>query len=366
MSIASDLFDLATLPSRALATASLGGTAYLRSLLFPPAPPTTGLSEPFVPPFTGGQCSGVNYYVTYVWVNSSTGNTQARQFYGLGKIGALYQQNGTWFFTMNGVPKDIVSVAGASGSPYLRPGDGIVIEGGGSDNCGDIQGTNPSSSPSGDGSAYSPPPNIDGGGTGGSGNGIKLIQGSPIVLIPDFLGAFNAALSLAKNATDALAAIKAIADAISSLKDLFDKLKDALDGKDKDKEDEAKSVYRYDFGSIVGDGYLRLYPDANTNKLRCSYIDVNIIQIPPTMGKRFGRFSPHRYVYDQVGNRFGSLGYISIVSPTFGVMKTVELEFRRISIECPPDGYGFFYHLGLNNQVSGNVSAFYVKREKTA
>ena len=54
------------LPLIALAANNLiGGIDYLFKLLFPPVPSTVPLSQPYTPPFTGGQCL-VQYRITFL------------------------------------------------------------------------------------------------------------------------------------------------------------------------------------------------------------------------------------------------------------------------------------------------------------
>ena len=64
-----------TIPLRALLPYALGALEYLLRPLLQPAPETSGVGEPYTPPFTGGQCVGVSYGFTFTQttVNSPYG-----------------------------------------------------------------------------------------------------------------------------------------------------------------------------------------------------------------------------------------------------------------------------------------------------
>lgn len=347
----------------------LGGLDYLRRELLPSAPVSAPVGEPYTPPFGGGQCN-VAYWVqvaagiengaiVYQWTTGTAAFNRDQ----LSPSPTTPVQGGvkglTYTTQSNGW--NCIAQGGSSSVSFFVPNFGqtssfpprieqVRRQDGGVDNCGDLSNPNPPPPVGSDGIASSPVPNVEG-------EGLKVVQGIAIPPVPNFAAALAAALAAARAATDALSAIKAIADAIDALTNLLNKLKDALDNKDKDEDDKAKSVFRYNFGSLSKDGFRRLYPDENTSKLMCSYIDLQILSIPVGYGKYFGSLSPNFY-------RFKSLGYISFVTPTFGVMEVREIEFARVSMEVPENAFGFFYHLGLDGAIFANASGFYVKEER--
>lgn len=344
------------LPLAAIATYALGGLDYLRRLLLPPAPSTNPVAPPYNPPFLGGQCE-INYRIPYS-IRGADGSVRNR-ITGVysGKITNIepvdYTSQGQRFrgfrvYYSNGALNSLIVSSFNDGDEIpvlgaLQPQDGSV------DNCGDLPNPNPTQPIPDGGIPFSQAPNLD--------NSVVVKQGSPIVVIPDFLTALAAALAAAKAAADALAGIKSIADAIASLADLLKKLKDKLDKGDK--EDRTKTVLRYDFGSVSKDGFLRLYPQDNTKEIEFSYLDLVIDPPPPKLGKYLGSLSPNYY-------RYADLGYIAFVSPTFGVIEVQKIEFCRVSLNAPPNAYGFYYHLGLDASVKANATGFYVKYEEAA
>jgi hypothetical protein len=146
-------------------------------------------------------------------------------------------------------------------------------------------------------------------------------------------------------------------DAIKLIGDTVDAIKDWLDDKDRD-DDSKKELYLHDYGSIRKDGFLRLYPDGGIEGFKPIYIDLQLLSIPIGYGKYFGNLSPNFY-------RFKSLGHISFVSSSFGVLENHELAFSRVSLAVPELAYGFFYHLGLDDSIRANVSLFYLRSQST-
>lgn len=349
------------LPLIALGAFALGGLDYLRRLLLPDAPQTNPVSSPYALPFTGGQLSGVYYdVIPYYEVNSNVYNPQnppnwsnriRRTDFKITVIGSLkggtvdYEidkykwriidgNNITYNVLQNGIPQgglrnygfEVSRTDGQPDSPNNLP--------------------NPNSAPAikDDGIGSSGEPNL--------GDDLIVQSGIPFLPILGFLDALNAALNAAKSATDALSAIKSIADAIAKIADLLNKLKDALDEKKKKDDPKNKEITRHDYGSIRYDGYLRIYNSDPDLKKKAVYLDLQLLSIPTYYGKYFGNKSPNFY-------RFKSLGYISFASPTFGVIQTIEIEFGRMSINIPENASGFFYHLGLDGAIVGNISTFY-------
>lgn len=335
-------------PAFKLAPYVLGGLDFLRRQLFPPATGTSNAST-YVPPFTGGQCQGVNYRFRVDYQQGSMPATDFRR-----------------------------NIAGAIGQPVFRNNDGIsdnwdIPTGQGNigyrssikpiisevsredlalDNCGNVLDPTGGTPIASDGIATSAPPNLD--------SAPIVIEAVPPVVLPSFAAALAAALAAARNALDALDAIKAVARAIEALSDLLNKKNNEENKKEKEKK-ESQDTIRYEFGSIQKDGFLRLYPDSNLVKYVAQQLDISFITIPSYLGKYFGKFSPNYYRHKPTSNLISSLGYISFVSPTFGVLSTHHLEFRRTSIKVPENSIGFYYHLGLDGALTANAFAFYTK-----
>lgn len=360
------------LPLLALGAYALGGLDYLRRLLLPPAPSTTGVSAPYVPPFLGGQCAGTTYNFTYTrtvvsspFGGEGTSVDETRTDLGNTVIGpirgieyGIYEGYSNFRILHSGG----ILVAKSGGGKYPANSaygptsysfSNIVFtpESGQPNNCGNLENPNASPSPSTDGLADSGSPNLD--------NSDVVLAGLPVVAIPNFLPALLAALNAARQALNALDAIKSIADAIEAISDLLKNLKDGLD-KDKEKDDEGnKEISRYNFGSISSDGYLRLYPASGLQKKKAVYLDLQVLSFPIGYGKYFGRKSPHFY-------RFKSLGHIAFTSPTFGVMEVRSIEFSRTSFPIPDNATGFYYHLGLDGAIVANASGYYQEIKKVA
>lgn len=347
---------------KAFVPSALGGLSdYLRRSLLPPAPSTTATSVPYTPPFIGGQTSGVSYEVRGNHIKTLSdgtrtdfGNVATTPINGaITAIIGINRNGSSVWLVRNAAGQEVISRSIGNAGDSVATWENITIKrlDGVSETALPPPNPNPTPPLSSDGIPTSPPPNIIGG-------GLTVIQGTAIVPVPSFAAALAAALAAARTAVDALTAIRAIADAIDTLTDLLKKLKDNLDNPDEDRApDGTKTVIRYNFGSISKDGFLRLYPDQNTQKLKCSYIDIQVLSIPVGYGRYFGSLSPNFY-------RFRSLGHISFVSPTFGIIETRQVDFSRISLECPETAYGFFYHLGLEGAILANASGFYVKIEK--
>lgn len=352
------------IPLRALLPYALGALEYLLRPLLAPAPITQPVAAPYTPPFAGGQCADL-YNVTvrryYTRTNSGELDNGTLTLTVRGPItGTGFRQIGQngngktyeWFISCQGGANiQQVSTIGDFGGNIIASGrapiENIVRQdGASSDSCGNVANPNTANPTSSTGLADSGSPNLD--------NDDVVQAGVPVIAIPSFLSALLAALQAAKSAADALAGVRAIADAIEALADLLNGLKDNADKDKKEKDKNNKEISRHDFGSIRYDGYLRLYPSTNVSDKEATYIDLQLLSIPVWYGKYFGTRSPNFY-------RFKSLGYISFTSPTFGIIETKEIEFSRMSLNVPANASGFFYHLGLDGAIVGNVSAFYIK-----
>lgn len=323
-------------------------TDYLRRQLLPSAPTTSPVSDPYTPPFIGGQCS-IPYTVKIMVTDKSTNVESVFDTRGVtGPIrGAeVFDDipNNVLRLTITSSSAPLVKLANKNFYKNLRLG-AIIPPSGVSDNCGNLQNPNGAPSIASDGLAGVAAPQLD--------NDDNLVSGAPIVALPSIAAILAAAIAAAKAAGAALDAIKSIADAIAAIGDLLDKIKDWLEDKDKD-DDTKKDLYVHTYGSIRKDGFLRLYPQGTENGFKPVYIDLQLLSIPVGFGKYFGTLSPNFY-------RFQSLGHISFVSPSFGILSTHEIEFTRTSMTVPDNAYGFFYHLGLEDVIRANVSLFYLK-----
>lgn len=322
-----------------------GAFDYLNRALLPPAPTASPLAPPYTPPFTGGQC-----YTTYNMVYSvprtdGSVNPEGATTTISGRIIGGYKD-------VNGVGVEIQPTPGGQifKVPFLGAATAITVRidsltraDSAPDNCGDLPNPESGEPIAGSGLAEAgQPPDLEE-------DAEPVYEGSPIVAVPSFAAILAAAIAAAKAAGTALEAIVEIAKAIEAIGDLLNRLKDFLDGEEKP---ENRSIFKYDFGSIEFDGFLRLYPFVNLAEFKAEMLDLQFLSIPTYYGKYFGTKSPNFY-------RFKELGYIAFVSPTFGILSQVPLEFGRVSIPIPDNSIGFFFHLGLEGGIVANVSAFY-------
>lgn len=342
---------------------------YLRRQLLPSAPNTEPVGVPFTPPFTGGQCEGNLYTVVaqasfgtqvrYFNRGNSTGfpdlQTIVNQADGQqGFLGAISgftvtENASTWFVNVQ-PNRGVIAITKNIFPQPASTRESVKItlvknRTNPADTCGNIP--NPNSTPpvSSDGLASSTPPNIA--------NDDDIVLGAPLVTIPPVGGALAAVVAALAAVANALDAARLLGDALKTIGDTLDKIKDWLDDKDKN-DDTKKDLFRHDYGSIRKDGFLRLYPSGEVEGFKPVYIDLQLLSIPIGYGKYFGSLSPNFY-------RFKSLGHISFVSPSFGILETHEIEFSRTSLNVPENAYGFFYHLGLEDVIRANVSLFYLK-----
>lgn len=294
-----------------------------------PAPPTFPIAPPFEPPFEGGQCTGV----IYLFDLSRNGNV-VQSFSSLGGQFNFYfnSENTAFGISTSGGNTPLIDAIGNFPEYSIT---NIRRQDGQSDNCGNLPNPNPPYPIGGTGLADSPEPNLDEGAE-------PLVEG----LVPANLAALLAAALAAMQAAESIAALAAaLADAIRAIKDVIDELKP-------ENRDRNKSKFKFDFGEIQKDGYLKFYGTNNNPNFEAIYLDILFTEEPIGIGKYFGSKSPNRYIYDR-------LGYIAFVSPSLGVMEVRELEFYRCSLSIPKDCVGFFYHLGLNGAIKANASAVY-------
>ena len=324
------------------------GLDYLRRQLLPDAPESSPVGEPYTPPFSGGQCPVIYQFdVTFLDVASGNrsavvnGSIQAP----IKNISAFNDRNGTAGIDVEGANGTVTFSFGSNNFTRdyevsnIRRADGLP------DNCGDLPNPNPVPTVASDGVSSVAAPIYDG--------DTSIAAGSPIVPfnpVAAVLATIAAAVAAAGNALDAA---KKIMDAIETIGRFLDELKDWLEDNLGD-DDKKKSLFIHNYGSVRRDGFLRLYPTGEVEGFKPVYLDLQLLAIPVGYGKYFGNLSPNFY-------RFKSLGYISFVSPSFGILETRQIEFNRTSLNVPDNAYGFFYHLGLENQIRANVSLFYLK-----
>lgn len=380
----------------------LGRLVYfaLASLLLdsvPPAvAPTLNGSSTYIPPFLGGQCD-TGYWVQvrlksnegstfYVWTSGTQSenpdqispNSSQQIFGGVKGITFSLQSNGANVTVIGGTNSVSFFISnfgqGNNGLPDIfrvRRADGQP------DSCGNLPNPNPPPSIGVGGIAQSPPPILAPPPNGDTSKITLILAGIAAAIAAAAASAATAAANAAAAAASAAGngsvlggiaqAVGGIAQAIGSLaeglKQIFKFLEEiekqirkiATKESDKEKED-SETVVRYEFGRATKDGFLRLYPQNNPERFKLSYLDISVNSIPSSQGRFFGNNSPNRFIYK-------SLGYISFVSPTFGVLQTTEIEFYRTSIIAPENSFGFFYHFGLDGVLSANISGYYIKTE---
>lgn len=149
----------------------------------------------------------------------------------------------------------------------------------------------------------------------------------------------------------AVAALSKIVDALQLMDGVLRLLREQI-GKDN------KSVRMYTYGRIVGDGFLRLYPTGNPTEYEGISVELVALEIPSERGRIFGRHSPNRFKYEP-------LGRIMFTSGAMGIISTHDIEYPRVSIPIPLGATGFFYHLGLHNNVAFNAVGVYYRIERS-
>lgn len=324
--------------------------------LFPPAPKSTPDTPPYVPPFLGGQCVGATYSVTIrrqpsgyplnpPYFEDSTVGGLKGAIAGLNKIGTVWNiqtgQGNIMLYTEN---QQII--------PNTTPVIISVTRTDGVDNCGNLPNPNPSSPTSDNGLSDVPAPLIPSPdsaipSTQPIAAGIPLAIFLPFLTdIIDLVSDFTANLAI----SDAIAKLAEISKKLGDgIKDIQDRLKDAE--KDNPKK---KDYYIYNYGSIAGDGSLKLIPDIPIDGYAPLYLDLQLFNIPLGQSRYLGFNSPNFY-------RYKELGYIAFASPSFGILSVHEIEFKRTSISVPENATGFFYHLGLDGVINANVSLHYLR-----
>ena len=336
---------LAFLPliARALPYVLLG-LQYLQRNFLPPAATSSSVSTGYTPLYLGGQCQGARYNIMFdIVTNGSFVPNRVSNTSVDGVISNIFINGGGVYAVSNGTTVLLYNLVSVDSISNIR----LTILDGLTDNCGNIPDSNPS--PTSDtGVATSPAPNPN--------DFNLLLAGIAATTAAALLAAKNAAaaaLLAAKNAAAAGNTASAVGKLAEALAEIL-KVLDELDKKEEEEEEE-EDVLSYDFGKLTKDGFLRIYPNETTVKYELVYLDIQVLSIPSSFGKYFGKKSPNYY-------RYKALGYISFVSPTFGILSKIDVEFNRVSFSPPIDSFGFFYHFGLDGSVSANATGIYKRK----
>jgi hypothetical protein len=302
-----------------------------------PAPTTTGIQNPYTPPFSGGQCEGISYRIGY------SGNAS---------FGAAFGYAET---TMNGAIlaiqiRDQIGDTTAY-SYFLRNSSGTEVLMGSfpkaypitwtvtitrTDNAPDVC-TNP----------YNPNPSVLNPDGGSVDSAYPTVEPSEIVpallpvLAPSTVAAIVAALKNAAN----------LAVLAANLADLLKYITDWIEERERNDPKKKKVVSR-ELGAIEKDGFLRFYPFAR-NGSQAVNLDVRFYQVP--LWKKdtlLGGKSP---------NRYRELARILFVSETFGIIQEIDISYSINSIPIPESAIGFYYHLGLDGIAKAYTTAFYLE-----
>ena len=316
------------------------------------APATSGRQPPYIPPFTGGQSIGIEYYVKFTQTTVSSpygGNGNSRivdrsdlnTF--IGKITGIESgvfNNMSIFRVFHG--NNQVSVVNTGGGDYNASSFGGTIY-----SYSNIEFLRKDGQPDVGGNVPNPNPailNPDGGAVDGeypSGNSTEIVPAALPVLAPNTVAAILAALRNAAN----LAALAAnIADAIEKILEWIKERED--------NDPKKKRLVSRQLGAIKKDGFLRLYPFAR-NGSQAINLDIRFYDIPIwKKDMQLGEKSPN-YYYD--------LARVLFVSETYGIINSIEINYTINSIPIPESAIGFYYHLGLDGIGKAYATAFYLE-----
>ena len=329
---------------------------FLRSIPSFFAPKPTGLAAPFTPPFTGGQCAGIRYYINVSVTQPRVGRTattendiQFSAFGAITNVQVAFNSGGSpsLFFTGKDSTGAVVNQSPAI--PSLFTNEAFIVNSitlvradGSSVECGNIPNPNPPPSIADDGLFKPNNPYITDSNDVVNPASIILAPALPLVLVAAITGGYMAALAAAKAASDALEAVKKIAEGLEALKKLWDKLQEFLDEWEKNRP-KKRDITRQTYGQILGDGALDFFAP-NSKKVEAIQLDIVVTNIPVGFGKYFGSMSPSRY-------RYKELGYIAFYSVNQGILEVHSIQFKRTTLEIPKLAVGFIYHFGLDNQI---------------
>ena len=343
---------------------------FLRSIPSYFAPKPAGLSAPYTPPFTGGQCNTI-YRFSFTQTAPSNAptfydGTRTRRVDRLdignstgGRVTGIDVGSYNGYVTMLRVGfidssgNQAYRIASTGGGDYQSVAytytdvsfvrlDGSSIE------CGNLPNPTPPPSISDDGLFKPTNTYITDSNDVVNESAIVLAPALPLVLVAAITGGYMAAMAAAKAALDALEAIKKVAEGLEALKKLWDKLQEFLDEWEKTRP-KKRDITRQTYGQILGDGALDFFAP-NSKKVEAIQLDIVVTSIPSTRGKYFGNLSPHRYRYGQYLSE-RELGYIAFYSVNQGILEVHSIQFKRTTLEIPKLAVGFIYHFGLDNQI---------------
>jgi hypothetical protein len=336
---------------------ALRGLDYLRRAILGEPPATSGVSEPYIPPFTGGQCY-TSYNVTYSVPRSDGGFlVSGATTVVVGRIVGSYKNGGEYGLETQNTPSGAINRV-SFGISAIATGvqiDSLSRVDGSPDNCGDLPNPNPTPSPASDGLAFSEPPDFTSSAVTGIVDGTAAVADGSEEIIDDGLDDFTEAGELAP--TNIGGALAKLASGLFKVLELLAILNDILELLKKLTNSGNKSSFSYDFGNLRFDGFIRIQSEPPTSNISPLHLDLQVTAVKVGISRIFGEKSPNYYYREPVG-------YIHFVSPTFGVLSSHQIRFNRTSIPIPPLAYGFFYNLGLDGTNRANATGFYLKQEE--
>jgi hypothetical protein len=332
----------------------------------PNAPATSAILQPFVPPFTGGQCTGGPYRLEVSWTDNrgevfavfgndnSSGQTtpvdpvliSSQGAIVIGKINSVtsFLRVGTssaWRMTINGVFVNFIP-NGIPSNPVIRR----VRPVGFVDNCGDLPNPNP---------AFPPSANAFNGGNADDGTDGEIIYaGLPVLSAAAFIAALRLVAEAIQAAADALDGIRKIGEA---LKGIIDLLKEILDGK-KERDKENPKNRKYSVGAWRAmptiDGLIPTTAISLDGKIALPYkVQIVIRQFPSSASRILGTLSPSISI-DSL-----PLFYLLLQEDDFGISAVKTIRTLNSSTSIPPFHRGVFWNFRLNPQMEGKYRLFY-------
>ena len=327
-----------------------------------PAPQTTagqGTSS-WVPPFTGGQCSGVNYVVSGrdIVTNPPAGANLNWTVTVPGKISAptsLVQSGFTFygFYYGNQTANNFYNRGGLNWYGVGRHVTGIEItsvvrQGGLPDTCGNLPDPNPQPTlPYSQGGANASNPYT-------SDQLDTIYEGLPLALPANLLGALAGLAGLIGNALDALDGIKKIGDAIGVIQKLLDLLL-----KDKERRDRANPIFKK---KLIGfwreiveeDGYISFNQIPIGLKFAIPYaIQIVVENFPSTASRLLGTKSP------DIGSDPYPLFYLQLQNNSFGIRDVVHVRSLNSFHYLDSLDRGCFYNFRQNPECKAKFRIFY-------
>ncbi len=373
--------------------------------------PTSSLTAPsdYVPPFSGGQCAGDEYYLAFTRTGGSQNNTELREdgtpIYGdartryfvlgagdvksasytsieaarqaaafagvAGKIGGILSDTGT-----GTEPNRVQTIVVATGSgnqsitfnansgfvfggesyvPYQYAFNGAIKRNGSQDTCGDIPDSNPSS-------PQSNPIPI----SAAVGIGDAFVIAIPDLFIPTpsipvppaaidppeaippatTEGIAAALPAILGNLAAALNAIKNVVDILNGIKDLIDKLS---------KKDGKKEIKLFPLGLATKDGYINLQSVIDAGYVPYK-VNILITRLPPFLSKEIGDRIPFNY--------YNGLGRIQSVDGGFHICSFDRIQHIRQSVFLKEDSVGFYYSFGREDKITAQLTLLAIKDDQ--